>query len=372
MVGPEESENRGGGGGAGVLPVLSSPSQASRSEPVDPSTPKVSVLVQGRFDGPVERYRVASKALCRAASVLGWAAVAIGAAEIAIGVVVFSKLRREGGWWAGLLGALLGIVATGINADTPLGTPLVAWLFCLSLASLLASLVTLLVLDGARWLETKDVEVCTESVDIVCPDSDCTCSTPDGPWDKCFDLDNDDCGEIESAIPLLLASSAALLALFLISGLLLATGIKVKYLGGGAHVGGPRACPGSTGASEKASYSDSESLHPDEDQDQDNRDEGRQEQEQQQQQQQQPSRSWEGAEKTVADKYDLLVEDRKEDEEVPREVLTGAEPWAVGYVERVAGGGNKRRRDELNSNPGRGGNGGGGGGGSGEMGGVPQ
>lgn len=54
-----------------------------------------------------------------------------------------------------MLGAFLGIAATGINADTPLGTPLVTWLFFLSLASLLASLVTMLTLDGARWLDTK-------------------------------------------------------------------------------------------------------------------------------------------------------------------------------------------------------------------------
>lgn len=55
----------------------------------------------------------------------------------------------------GFLGALLGIAATGINADTPLGTPLVTWLLGLSLVSFLASLVALLTLDGARWLDTK-------------------------------------------------------------------------------------------------------------------------------------------------------------------------------------------------------------------------
>lgn len=44
-----------------------------------------------------------------------------------------------------------------------------------------------------------------------------------------------------------------------------------------------------------------------------------------------------------------------------KEVLTGAEPWAVGYVDRLAEGGNKKRRDELN-NAERGGRGGDGGG----------
>lgn len=50
---------------------------------------------------------------------------------------------------------MLGMAATGITADAPVGTPLVALLVGLSLLSLVASLVTLVVLDGARWLDTK-------------------------------------------------------------------------------------------------------------------------------------------------------------------------------------------------------------------------
>lgn len=50
---------------------------------------------------------------------------------------------------------MLGMVATGITADAPVGTPLVAWLVGLGLVSLLTSLLTLLTLDGARWLDTK-------------------------------------------------------------------------------------------------------------------------------------------------------------------------------------------------------------------------
>lgn len=49
-----------------------------------------------RADGPIERYRVASKEVCRLTSVLGWAAVVIGAGEIVLGVVVFSKWVRKG------------------------------------------------------------------------------------------------------------------------------------------------------------------------------------------------------------------------------------------------------------------------------------
>lgn len=67
--------------------------------------------------------------------------------------------RQEGAWWAGLLAAVLGIVATGITADTPVGTPLVAWLLGLSLASLLLSFITLMTLDGARWIQTKVIIV---------------------------------------------------------------------------------------------------------------------------------------------------------------------------------------------------------------------
>lgn len=46
----KESESRGGGGGGAVLPVLSSPTTTRSSiKPNEPITPKVSVLVQGRF-----------------------------------------------------------------------------------------------------------------------------------------------------------------------------------------------------------------------------------------------------------------------------------------------------------------------------------
>ncbi|CAN0268093.1 unnamed protein product, partial [Hapterophycus canaliculatus] len=135
-----------------------------------------------RPDGPIERYRVASKKVCRLAGILGWAAVVIGAGETVVGVVVFSKWRREGAWWAGLLAAVLGIVATGITADTPVGTPLVAWLLGLSLVSLLTSLIALFMLDGARWLHTMDLEDCADTFSAVCESSDCTCSASAGLW----------------------------------------------------------------------------------------------------------------------------------------------------------------------------------------------
>lgn len=62
---------------------------------------------------------------------------------------------REGGWWAGILATSLGIVATGINAYTPVGSYLVSWLVWLGLATFLVNLVTLLVLDGALWIDTR-------------------------------------------------------------------------------------------------------------------------------------------------------------------------------------------------------------------------
>lgn len=60
------------------------------------------------------------------------------------------------------------MVATGITADAPVGTPLVAWLMGLSLLSLLTSLVTLVTLDGARWLDTK-VRRCLYVLDTIGP-----------------------------------------------------------------------------------------------------------------------------------------------------------------------------------------------------------
>lgn len=62
---------------------------------------------------------------------------------------------REGGWWAGVLGAVLGILGTGITADTPVGTRLFSWLVWSSLVTFLATIMTLLALDGRRWLDTK-------------------------------------------------------------------------------------------------------------------------------------------------------------------------------------------------------------------------
>lgn len=60
------------------------------------------------------------------------------------------------------------MVATGITADTPIGTPLVAWLVGLSLASLLTSLVSLVTLDGATWLDTKVTLVCGRQLSCGC------------------------------------------------------------------------------------------------------------------------------------------------------------------------------------------------------------
>ncbi|CAM9877277.1 unnamed protein product [Scytosiphon promiscuus] len=339
-----------------ILPVLSSPSSRKRS--TDTATPQVSVLVQGRFDGPIERYRIASKEVCRLASVLGWAAVVIGAGETVLGVVVFSKWRREGAWWAGLLAAFLGIVATGITADTPVGTPLVAWLLGLSLASFLTSLITLLTLDGARWLHVKDLEDCADTFSPVCEGSDCTCTVSEGVWDQCLSPLNGDCGGIISGVPTLLASSVVLLVLFLISALLLATAIKIEFLGGGVQIGGDTARPEPANEPGKASYSDPEGSvygsngidssmrHP---------------HQQQQQSSLRESDEEEEDEEESAGEEELVGAEILEERKIEagggggggggraREVLTGAEPWAVGYVERLAGGGNKKRRDELNN-----------------------
>lgn len=65
------------------------------------------------------------------------------------------KQHREGGWWVGILGVMVGVAATGISADTPVGTRLFSWLFWLSVMTIAASLATLLALDGPRWIDTK-------------------------------------------------------------------------------------------------------------------------------------------------------------------------------------------------------------------------
>eukprot|EP00903_Cladosiphon_okamuranus_P021791 g20037.t1 len=274
------------------------------------------------------------------ASVLGWTAVVIGAGEIAIGAVLFSTWRREGAWWAGLVGALQGMVATGITADAPVGTPLVAWLVGLSLVSLLAGLVTLFTLDGARWLDTKNVEVCAKSFDAICQDFDCTCSGSDDAWDTCFSPGNGDCSGVESSPPVLLASSCALVALSIISALLLAVAIKIKYPGGGVLIredwapSNPAKTPNDASFPKSKGSGFSQHQH-----DQD-------ENVYQKRGQQSRRRSGEAGEVNGAE---YKEEQREDGEAMRKEVLTGAEPWAVGYVDRLAGGGNKKRRDELNN-----------------------
>ncbi|CAN0151690.1 unnamed protein product [Ectocarpus sp. 6 AP-2014] len=334
-----------------ILPVVSSPSNFGPSSrhgfPSEPATPKSSVLVQGRAGGPVDRYRVASKKLCRVASVFGWAAVVIGAGETALGAVVFSKWRREGGWWAGVLAVMLGMAGTGITADTPVGTPLVTRLVFLGVASLITSLVTALALDGAKWLSIKDVEMCASDVRSVC--QECTCSSSNLLWDMCFPPLNGSCGGIESAAAPLLASSVVLLALALVSAVLLATGIKVKFLGGGVEVGGEEARPNpaKTPGKRRAPYKCVDGAEPPTPADVLQR----RRRQREQQQQEEEGRTLEEVEEAAGGE-----EERKESDTAPtakREFLTGAEPWAVGYVDRLAGGGNKKRRDELNSNPGK-------------------
>eukprot|EP00752_Nemacystus_decipiens_P009877 g8812.t1 len=324
----------------------------------DPITPMVSGLVQViRFDGPVARYRVASRQLCRMASVLGWAAVVIGAGEIALGAVLFSNWRREGGWWAGLIGAVLGMAATGITADVPVGTPLVTWLLGLSLLSLLLSLATLVALDGARWLDTKSVEVCIKSFDDVCQNFDCTCSASDDAWNICFSPGNGDCNAIETAPPLLLASSCALFALSVISVLLLAVAIKIKYLGGGVTVEREVMRSNPLKTPSRDCFPEPPQLRNKQHQIRHN------DQHEHQERGQQPPRSTGEAGRVVRAEYKEAH--NEEGVAARKEVLTGAEPWAVGYVDRYAGGGNKKRRDELNGveRGGRGGGDGDGGGG---------
>lgn len=65
------------------------------------------------------------------------------------------KQHNEGGWWGGILGVIVGVVATGITADTPVGTRLFSWLVWLSLLCFVTNLATVLSLDGPRYLETK-------------------------------------------------------------------------------------------------------------------------------------------------------------------------------------------------------------------------
>ncbi|CAM9242760.1 unnamed protein product [Ectocarpus fasciculatus] len=331
-----------------VLPVVSSPSGLGPSWQrftSEPATPKASVLVQGRAGGPVDRYRVASKKLCRVASVFGWAAVVIGAGETALGAVVFSKWRREGAWWAGVLAVMLGMAGTGITADTPVGTPLVMRLVCLGVVSLITSLVTALALDGAKWLSIKDVEMCASDVRSVC--QECTCTGSNQLWDMCFPPLDGGCGGIESAAAPLLASSVVLLALALVSAVLLATGIKVKFLGGGVEVGGEEARPdpAKTPGRKRAPYKCVDGVEPPTPAD------VLQRRQRQRERQQEEGRTLEEVEEAAGGE-----EERKESGAAgpaKKELLAGAEPWAIGYVDRLAGGGNKKRRDELNSNPGK-------------------
>lgn len=63
--------------------------------------------------------------------------------------------RREGGWWAGILTFLLGLAVLGITADLPVGTPLFSRLIWLGVLIFAINLISLLALDGARWLDTK-------------------------------------------------------------------------------------------------------------------------------------------------------------------------------------------------------------------------
>ncbi|CAM9852268.1 unnamed protein product [Ectocarpus sp. 4 AP-2014] len=166
----------------------------------------------------------------------------------------------------------------------------------------------------------------------------------------CFPPLNGSCGGIESAAAPLLASSVVLLALALISAVLLATGIKVKFLGGGVEVGGEEARPdpAKTPGKRRTPYKCVDGAEPPTPADVLQR--RRRRQQQQQQQQQDEGRTLEEVEEAAGGK-----EERKESDAAPakKEFLTGAEPWAVGYVDRLAGGGNKKRRDELNSNPGK-------------------
>lgn len=165
--------------------------------------------------------------------------------------------------------------------------------------------------------------------------------------DMCFSPINGSCGGIESAAAPLLASSVVLLALALVSAVLLATGIKVKFLGGGVEVGGEEARPdpAKTPGKRRAPYKCVDGAEPPTPADVLQR-----RRRQREQQQQEEGRTLEEVEEAVGGE-----EERKESDAAPakKEFLTGAEPWAVGYVDRLAGGGNKKRRDELNSNPGK-------------------
>lgn len=163
----------------------------------------------------------------------------------------------------------------------------------------------------------------------------------------CFPHLNGGCGGIESAAPPLLASTVVLLVLALVSAVLLATGIKVKFLGGGVEVGGQEARPdpAKTPGKRRASYKCVDGVEPPTPADVLQR-------RQRQREKEQEGRTLEEVEEAAGGGEE---EERKESDAAPakKEILTGAEPWAVGYVDRLAGGGNKKRRDELNSNPGK-------------------
>lgn len=50
---------------------------------------------------------------------------------------------------------MLGMIATGIDADTQTGSRLPSYLLALGLVTFVVSVVTLTTLDGARWLDMK-------------------------------------------------------------------------------------------------------------------------------------------------------------------------------------------------------------------------
>lgn len=50
---------------------------------------------------------------------------------------------------------MLGLAVMGITADSPVCTPLFSRLIWLGVVAFVLNVVTLLVLDGARWLDTK-------------------------------------------------------------------------------------------------------------------------------------------------------------------------------------------------------------------------
>ena len=169
-------------------------------------------------------------------------------------------------------------------------------------------------------------------------------SNPTRPTNRdiCFSPGNGDCNAIESAPPVLLASSCALLALSLISALLLAVGIKIKYLGGGVTVEEEMARPNPLKTPSRTTFPE-----PSEPREKQHRREQHDDEGKYHARGQEPVRSLGGAGRVVGAEY--KAEQKEEGVAERKEVLTGAEPWAVGYVNRLAGGGNKKRRDEHNS-----------------------